>query len=230
MDISPGTAREEAERLVAAVLAAATLAANANPHIATGSAECCICPLCKVIAAVLITAATSWTNYIGVRTGARVNNITGAIKLVMLAGLAVVGPLLGAGSLSNLTPMLPDFGAVPLSHIGLALSPVLFSYLGWNATVYVGSEIHDPGRTIPRSLFAGLAIFAAALAAGYMLRMFGLVFFGPFNPRWFDLRDLRPLEVVSGLTLLTAIVAMGVWWAPFTDRVAASVTHLPGVV
>ncbi len=52
MDMSPGTAREEAERLVAAVLAAATLAANANPHISTGSAECCICPLCKVIAAV----------------------------------------------------------------------------------------------------------------------------------------------------------------------------------
>ncbi|MDI1466357.1 hypothetical protein QEZ54_35805 [Catellatospora sp. KI3] len=52
MDISPGTAREEAERLVAAALAAATLAANANPHLATGSAECCICPLCKVIAAV----------------------------------------------------------------------------------------------------------------------------------------------------------------------------------
>ncbi|GHJ45024.1 hypothetical protein Cs7R123_23660 [Catellatospora sp. TT07R-123] len=52
MDISPGTAREEAERLVAAALAAATLAANANPHLATGSAECCICPLCRVIAAV----------------------------------------------------------------------------------------------------------------------------------------------------------------------------------
>ncbi|WP_186315775.1 hypothetical protein [Catellatospora sichuanensis] len=37
---------------MAAVLAAATLAANANPHLATGSPECCVCPLCKVIAAV----------------------------------------------------------------------------------------------------------------------------------------------------------------------------------
>lgn len=48
----PGTARQEAERLVAAVLAAATLAANANSGLSTGSAECCVCPLCKVIAAV----------------------------------------------------------------------------------------------------------------------------------------------------------------------------------
>jgi hypothetical protein len=48
----PSTARQEAEKLVAALLAAATIAANANPHWSTGSTECCVCPLCKVIAAV----------------------------------------------------------------------------------------------------------------------------------------------------------------------------------
>src|SRR5215475_8364490 len=35
----------------------------------------------KMIAAVLVTIATSWINYIGVRTGARVNNLTAAIKI-----------------------------------------------------------------------------------------------------------------------------------------------------
>jgi hypothetical protein len=48
----PGTAREEAERLVAAGLAFASLAANAHPEIATGSAACCVCPFCKLIEAV----------------------------------------------------------------------------------------------------------------------------------------------------------------------------------
>lgn len=48
----PGSARQEAERLVAAVLATATMAANATPNLSTGSAECCVCPLCKVIAAI----------------------------------------------------------------------------------------------------------------------------------------------------------------------------------
>jgi hypothetical protein len=70
-----GSAREEAERLVAAALAAASVAARglvraANPlsgvadaaerllagggpgHVATGSPECCVCPLCRAIAAV----------------------------------------------------------------------------------------------------------------------------------------------------------------------------------
>jgi NADH-quinone oxidoreductase subunit M len=78
-------------------------------------------------------------------------------------------------------------------------------------------------------LFGGLAIFAAALAAAYMLRMFAIVFFGPFNPRWTALRDITPLEFMSGGALIASMVLMGVWWAPFTDRVSATVTLLPGV-
>jgi hypothetical protein len=48
----PGTARQEAERLVAAALAVASLAANARPDLATGSAACCVCPFCRLIEAV----------------------------------------------------------------------------------------------------------------------------------------------------------------------------------
>jgi len=111
----------------------------------------------KTAAAVAITAITSWINYVGVRTGARFNNVTGYVKIAALIGLAVVGPLLGSGHLSHLVT--PVAGAsVPLAGYGLALSPVLFSYLGWNASVYVASEIRDPGRNVPRSLFVGLAI------------------------------------------------------------------------
>ena len=43
--------REEAERLVAAGLAALSMAAQSTAGFATGSAECCVCPVCKAIAA-----------------------------------------------------------------------------------------------------------------------------------------------------------------------------------
>jgi hypothetical protein len=43
--------REEAERLVATALAALSVAANSTAGFATGSAECCVCPVCKAIAA-----------------------------------------------------------------------------------------------------------------------------------------------------------------------------------
>ena len=52
MFTEPGTARQEAERLVAAGLAFASLAASAHPELATGSAACCVCPFCKLIEAV----------------------------------------------------------------------------------------------------------------------------------------------------------------------------------
>lgn len=45
--------RDEAERLVAAAIAAVSTAARGlgGDRLATGSAECCICPVCRVIAA-----------------------------------------------------------------------------------------------------------------------------------------------------------------------------------
>lgn len=115
----------------------------------------------KLAAAVAVTVLTSWINYVGVRAGARVNNATGYIKIAALVGLAVAGPLFGRGDLGNFDPLLADTGAVPLASFGRALSPILFSYLGWNASVYVASEIREPGANIPRSLFAGLAVCTA---------------------------------------------------------------------
>jgi APA family basic amino acid/polyamine antiporter len=113
----------------------------------------------KVCVAVMITVATSWINYIGVRTGARFNNVTAAVKIAALAGIAVLGPLAGSGSLGHLR--VAEAPAIPWSAFGVALSPVLFSYLGWNASVYVASEIRDPGRNVPQSLFVGLGICTA---------------------------------------------------------------------
>jgi NADH-quinone oxidoreductase subunit M len=93
------------------------------------------------------------------------------------------------------------------------------------------AEFHIFVGTFQTYPWAGaLAIFAAALAAAYMLRMFSVVFFGPFNPRWSALKDLTPMEAISGGLLIGAMIVMGVWWAPFTDRVGHTVTLLPGVI
>ena len=82
-------------------------------------------------------------------------------------------------------------------------------------------------RTYP--VFGGLAILAAAIAAAYMLRLFAAVFFGPLNPRWRELRDLSPIEIAAAALLIASMLVMGLWWAPFTDRLAETVLSLPGV-
>jgi APA family basic amino acid/polyamine antiporter len=115
----------------------------------------------KAAVAVTITIVASCVNYAGVRAGARFNNATGYVKIAALVGLVVAGPLFGTGSMANLRPMGAGATSVPLAGFGLALSPILFSYLGWNASVYVASEIRDPGRNVPRSLFIGLALCTA---------------------------------------------------------------------
>jgi len=111
--------------------------------------------------AVAITLGASLVNYRGVRLGAFVNNVTAVAKIAALAALALIGPLLGGGEFANLRPLLARAGDVSLASFGLALSPVLFSYLGWNASVFVASEVRDAERNIPRSLFLGLAICMA---------------------------------------------------------------------
>ncbi len=109
--------------------------------------------------AVLIIAACSLLNWAGVRWGALANNITGWIKVAALLGFGLLAPFSASGSLENLQPLFRGAldAAPPLAFL-LALSPVLFSYLGWNSVVYVASEVRDPGRNVPRALFIGLAI------------------------------------------------------------------------
>ncbi|MFN8603286.1 MAG: APC family permease [Candidatus Binatia bacterium] len=118
----------------------------------------------KVAVGVGITLLTSWINYVGVRPGALLNNVSAALKIATLAGLGVLGwlftPQTPASVVAIAPAALPQGGAT-LAGFGLALSPVLFSYLGWNASVYVASEIREPQRNLPRSLFIGLGLCTA---------------------------------------------------------------------
>ena len=106
--------------------------------------------------ALTVTAALSLLNYVGVRLGARTNNLISSVKIAALLAFACIGPFVGTGDLANFS--VEATSSISLVAFGLAMSPVLFTYLGWNASLYVASEIRDPGRNIPRSLFAGLAI------------------------------------------------------------------------
>ena len=51
----------------------------------------------------------------------------------------------------------PSAAPVPWTSWLLALVPVMFSYAGWNAAVYVAEEIRDPARNVPRALALGTA-------------------------------------------------------------------------
>ena len=128
----------------------------------------------ELAVALAVTVASSLLNYLGVRAGARFNNMTTTFKVVALLAFVFFGPLTGHGAIANFSPLIEGASAVPISHFGRALSPVLFSYLGWNSAVYVASEIHDPARNVPRSLFLGLVLCTAVYLLVNLVYLYAL--------------------------------------------------------
>lgn len=123
------------------------------------------------------------------------------------------------GGLVNKMPLFVFFfGVAGLASLGL---PGLSGFVA-EFHVFIGTF-----QTYP---WAGaLAIFAAALTAVYILRMMSLAFFGPFNDRWASLREMTLFERATGVLLLGFILFMGIYPAPFIDRISESVRNLPGV-
>jgi len=106
-------------------------------------------------AAILLTATF---NYVGIRWGSLVQNITtiakvGALLLIIVLAFALGLPETGG----HYTPAMPA-GSFSLMPFGLALVSVLWVYDGWADVSFVGGEVKDPERNLPRVLIFGTLI------------------------------------------------------------------------
>ena len=120
----------------------------------------------RKVYAILIIAAFTFLHTRGLKAGARVQNILTGLKILLIVGLVAAGFAFGKGSLAHLTAAAPfrfDFGGI--KTMGLSLMWIMFAYSGWNASAYVGSEVRDPSRNLPRSLLLGTAIVMVLYAA-----------------------------------------------------------------
>jgi len=101
----------------------------------------------------------SWIHSRGLSIGASVQNLLTLLKVVLIVGLIALGFLFGSGDTSHFN--LAASSALPPTDIkayGLALMWVMFAYSGWNAATYIGSEIRNPVKNLPTSLFLGTGI------------------------------------------------------------------------
>ncbi|HHS13655.1 MAG TPA: amino acid permease [bacterium] len=95
----------------------------------------------------------------GLKTGARVQNVLTVAKILFIAGLIILGFTLGRGSLSHFHAPVDSAVVRPgWKTLGLSIMWILFAYSGWNAATYMGSEIKNPRRNLPRSLIFGTLI------------------------------------------------------------------------
>jgi amino acid transporter len=108
--------------------------------------------------AILLTATF---NYVGIKWGALVQNVTtlaktGAVVVIIVLALVIGLPQTGG----HFTPAVPA-GSFTFAKFGLALVSVLWVYDGWADVSFVGGEVKDPEKNLPRVLIAGTLIIIA---------------------------------------------------------------------
>jgi APA family basic amino acid/polyamine antiporter len=87
-----------------------------------------------------------------IRRGAWVQNVAVLLKIVLIVVFA-------GFAFARLTPVTETASNhFPLAAFGVSLVWISFSYSGWNAAVYVGSEVRDAERNLPRALLVGTAL------------------------------------------------------------------------
>lgn len=112
--------------------------------------------LYKKAMAVGIILIFALIHYFGLKSGSRVQNALTMLKIVLIGGLIFTGFAFGEGSFSHFRVELSEeSGRAGIKTMGLALMWIMFAYSGWNASTYIGSEVRNPARNIPRSLITG---------------------------------------------------------------------------
>jgi len=105
--------------------------------------------------AVAVLAVLTVINCLGVKSGSNVQSLLMLLKIGAIAALVLLGwwfaPALPAAAPHRAAASLPMIAAV-----GAAMTPVMFSYGGWQTSSFVAGEMRDPQRDLARGLLLGV--------------------------------------------------------------------------
>lgn len=107
---------------------------------------------------IVLIAGLALANILGVRWGARIQNITVLSKMLTILVIVVLG--LAAPDSSSL-PFATE-STHPLPGFLAALVPALFAFGGWHQALWISGEVVEPRRTLPRAILGGVGIVVAA--------------------------------------------------------------------
>jgi APA family basic amino acid/polyamine antiporter len=115
--------------------------------------------LIKKTMAIAIIISFTLIHLKGLELGARVQNYLTILKIALLVALMFFGFTCGKGELNYLLQgdaFHFDFNG--WKQLGLSLMWIMFAYSGWNAATYIGAEIKNPKKNLPRSLLLGTSL------------------------------------------------------------------------
>jgi APA family basic amino acid/polyamine antiporter len=108
---------------------------------------------------IIATALFFLLNVAGTRTSGSTQIVFSAVKGAVLLGLIAVlfshSPSSAPTALP--APVMPVESAISLAGFALSLRLIVSTYNGWQDIAVFCEELEDPGRSLPRSMFGGIA-------------------------------------------------------------------------
>jgi APA family basic amino acid/polyamine antiporter len=112
----------------------------------------------QIIAIVTIGVLVA-INYVGVRSGNRVNVVLTLAKILGLAALPILA-LIAADVSPAWTPVVSQIPR-PFAAFGIAMIAVLWANDAWYCVTWIAGEMRDPRRDLPKALAIGIALLTA---------------------------------------------------------------------
>lgn len=104
------------------------------------------------LAGTLLLVLFSGIHGLHVQRGAWIQNAAVLLKVLLIVGFA------GIALFRLPAPAEPAVSSFPVAAFGVSLVWISFSYSGWNAAIYIGGEVRDPERNLPRALLLGTGL------------------------------------------------------------------------
>jgi APA family basic amino acid/polyamine antiporter len=115
--------------------------------------------------ALLLGLALAWivslVHLAGVRQSSLFQNVSTAVKVVLIVAFIAAGFALGTPQPISFAPAAQDLGYILSAPFAISLVYVMYSYSGWNAATYIINEVRDPERSLPLSLLVATLVVLA---------------------------------------------------------------------
>lgn len=112
-------------------------------------------PISESMTAVGVLGLLTMINCMGVRSGGNVQSGLMVLKILAIAALVTVGLYLAPTAPPP--PRAEASGSMSrIAAIGAAMTPVMFSYGGWQTASFCAGEMRDPQRDLARGLLLGV--------------------------------------------------------------------------
>lgn len=108
------------------------------------------------VAGVLAIVFFTITSMVGLRESALLQNLLTVLKIGAMVALALLGFFATPVAAPDYTAS--ELPASLLSAFGLAMIGVLWTFDGWYGITYLGGEMKEPSRDLPRAMIGGVGI------------------------------------------------------------------------